>query len=55
MSVLEEKCPDFFIEEIYEITKKFYDIDGTIQGLVSFDDQNFLITDEKNINFFFYP
>jgi len=39
MSAMEMKCPDFSIEEIYEITKRFYDVDGTIKGLVSFDDQ----------------
>jgi len=48
MSVVEEKCPNFPLEEIKKFVKKFYHIDGTIQRLVGYDDQNFLITDKNN-------
>jgi 4-aminobutyrate aminotransferase-like enzyme/Ser/Thr protein kinase RdoA (MazF antagonist) len=51
MPVLEEKCPLFSILEIKKFVKKYYNLDGTIQQLVSFDDQNFLVTNKENIRY----
>jgi len=47
MSVFEEKCPDFSIDEIKKFINKHYRINGSIQRLVSYDDQNFVVTDKK--------
>ncbi|MBC8184102.1 aminotransferase class III-fold pyridoxal phosphate-dependent enzyme [candidate division KSB1 bacterium] len=48
MTAQEEKNPDFFNEEVKRYLKKHYNIDGKIHRLVSYDDQNFLVTDKKN-------
>ena len=49
MSSLKDKCPDFSIEDVIKFVNNYYNIDSTVQRLVSYDDQNFLVMDKKNM------
>ena len=51
MPELIEKCPELSAEEIVWFVKNKYNIDSSVQRLVSFDDQNFLVTDKRNIRY----
>ncbi len=51
MSSLKDKCPDFSIEDVIKFVNNYYNIDSTVQRLVSYDDQNFLVMDKKNTKY----